>query len=364
MDEGDIDNLTMEQYLALTRGNQAPGVVKPKIRGNEGDETLYRAWERYNDLLYKCPTHEINSHQKVNIFYNVLGIMNHQLLDSQGPTSGMTPAQALTAIQTMADNSQKWQDGSSSRNIDSSSYSGGITAIVSKLDRLGRDIKKLKENLHAIQVGCQICDGAYLDKECPLNEEVQSIEEVKYGEFGIPFLNNNRNNEAAKRHVEQDEWLKRFYQCTETNREAHDKIIQGLKTKTHEGFIANKPRTKEDEKIKMNPRYGKVCKMIKERILKDHWSERFGDKEDDNKENIDDPEKYGEDKANVIMRDIHNKLNDDWFNSTSEEEDNLEGILDYLEPKSYDGLIDFDYKAYKKRKCRLLGLTYKEPRQS
>nr|GEU60901.1 hypothetical protein [Tanacetum cinerariifolium] len=45
-------------------------------------------------------------------------------------------------------------------------------------------LKKLKENVHAIQVGCQICEGSYLDKECPLNEEVKQAEEVKYGEFG------------------------------------------------------------------------------------------------------------------------------------------------------------------------------------
>ncbi|GJW00729.1 hypothetical protein Tco_1555980 [Tanacetum coccineum] len=64
----------------------------------EGDETVYQAWERYNDLLYKCPTHDINIHQKVNIFYNGLGTMNSQLLDSQRPIPGMTPAQALTAI--------------------------------------------------------------------------------------------------------------------------------------------------------------------------------------------------------------------------------------------------------------------------
>ncbi|GJV45511.1 hypothetical protein Tco_1430047 [Tanacetum coccineum] len=167
----DVDTLTMEQYLALSRENQAPDVVKPEIRGNvnfeiknqfmgelredtfygnkdedahdhidrvlsivglfnilgvskdavmlrvfpftfigsakrwvdriaqgtintwdllknsfiqrycppfitakqledihnfkqEGDESLYQAWERYNDLLYKCPTNDINSHQK------------------------------------------------------------------------------------------------------------------------------------------------------------------------------------------------------------------------------------------------------------------------------------------------------------
>ncbi|GJY29095.1 hypothetical protein Tco_0404862 [Tanacetum coccineum] len=30
----------------------------------EGDKTLYQAWKRYNDLLYKCPTHDINNHHK------------------------------------------------------------------------------------------------------------------------------------------------------------------------------------------------------------------------------------------------------------------------------------------------------------
>ncbi|GJT87058.1 hypothetical protein Tco_1068775 [Tanacetum coccineum] len=99
----------------------------------EGDETLYQAWERYNDLLYKCLAHDINSYQKVKIFYNGLGTMNRQLLDSQGPIPDMTPTQALTAIQTMADHSQKWHHGSSSRNIDSSSNTEGITTIDAKL---------------------------------------------------------------------------------------------------------------------------------------------------------------------------------------------------------------------------------------
>nr|GEV81173.1 hypothetical protein [Tanacetum cinerariifolium] len=82
----------------------------------ESDESLYQAYERYNDLLYKCPTHDINNHQK-----------------------------------------------------------------------------KLKENVHAIQVGCQICEGPHLDKECPHNEVVKQLEEVKYGEFRLstPFNGSN-----------------------------------------------------------------------------------------------------------------------------------------------------------------------------
>ncbi|GKB31904.1 hypothetical protein Tco_0871305 [Tanacetum coccineum] len=118
------------------------------------------------------------------------------------------------------------------------SNSKGIATIVNKLDSLGRDMKKLKENMHAIQVGCQTCEGAHLDKECPLNEDVKSIKEVKYREFGRPFLNNIRNDgrfnrgasgydqpslgerrpsltkiinkymeKEAKRHAKQDKWF-------------------------------------------------------------------------------------------------------------------------------------------------------------
>ncbi|GJX92338.1 hypothetical protein Tco_0345664 [Tanacetum coccineum] len=58
-----------------------------------------------------------------------MGTMNRQLLDSQWPIPCMTLAQALTTIQTMADHSQKWHDGSSSSNVDSSSNTKGITAI-------------------------------------------------------------------------------------------------------------------------------------------------------------------------------------------------------------------------------------------
>ncbi|GKA63015.1 mutator type transposase [Tanacetum coccineum] len=52
---------------------------------------------------------------------------------------------------------------------------------------------KLKESVHAIQVGCQICKGPHLDKDCPLNEEVKKVEEVKYGEFRrtAPFNGSN-----------------------------------------------------------------------------------------------------------------------------------------------------------------------------
>nr|GEX05072.1 hypothetical protein [Tanacetum cinerariifolium] len=133
--------------------------------------------------------------------------------------------QALMVIQFMADHSQKLHDGSSSRNIESSSNSEGIATIVNKLKNLGRDMKKLKENVHPIQVGCQTveelilirtalsrrkmpnCGGAHLDKDCPFKEEVKSIEEAKYGEFGRPSPFKDVAKDPRERSFDDYKWM-------------------------------------------------------------------------------------------------------------------------------------------------------------
>ncbi|GJU89397.1 hypothetical protein Tco_1301820 [Tanacetum coccineum] len=114
------------------------------------------------------------------------------MLDSQGPIPDMTPARALDSIQTMTNHSHKWHVGSSNKRTRSGS-SDGIVAIISKLDSLERDIKKLKQNVHVIQVSCGLYGGTHLVKECPFNEEVKGVEEVKYGEFERSFPNNGGN---------------------------------------------------------------------------------------------------------------------------------------------------------------------------
>ncbi|GKE73693.1 hypothetical protein Tco_1535734, partial [Tanacetum coccineum] len=145
-----------------------------------------------------------------------------------------------------------------SRSIKGSS-SEGIIAIVNKLENLGRDMKKLKENVHTIQVGCQTCEGAHLDKDYPLNEEVKGMEEPSSGEKR-PILTEAINKyikEASKRQAEQDERLKKFYQSTEANQETHDKIIQGLegKVKTLSNEVegrANNKKISDNEEQETN----------------------------------------------------------------------------------------------------------------
>nr|GEU52570.1 hypothetical protein [Tanacetum cinerariifolium] len=102
--------------------------------------------------------------------------------------------------------------------------------------------------------------------------------------------------------------------------------------------------------------------MTKDGILKDYWREKFNEEQDDMEvEDGEGLEECREDKVNTILGVVLDKLEGAWFNGTSEDGDDLEGIIDYLELKSYDGFIDIDDEAYKERKSKLLGMSYKKP---
>nr|GEU61559.1 hypothetical protein [Tanacetum cinerariifolium] len=286
MVEGDIDNLTIEQYLELTRGKQAPRVTHDavmlrvfpitltraakrwvdrlssgtvdswnllkkafiqmyclpsktakqlkEIRNfkQEGDETLYQAWERHNDFLYKFPTHDINNHQK-----------------------------------TMADHSQKWHDGSSSRN---SNYEG-ITTIVPQEE-------KQNVSYYVEPYELPILFGPSHTEEALVHETIESLKKIR---INRPLL-------KEIRHIDN-----------------YAKYMKDL--------VANKPKSKEDDKVRMNTR----CSALLQNQLppKEHDPGSFilscfirSDDQDsmdppvetDVSKECEDPEECKEDKANAL----------------------------------------------------------------
>nr|GEU63426.1 hypothetical protein [Tanacetum cinerariifolium] len=124
----------------------------------------------------------------------------------------------------------------------------------------------------------------------------------------------------------------------------------------------------------------KVCKMTKERILKDYWRQELnndpGNENEDNpidvepnidltqeenpfdeEEDCEDLENFRDERMELILDGVEDRIDDDWFTGTINDEDDLDGIVHCLELKSHD---DFD-EAYKERMCKLLGMTYKKP---
>ncbi|GKC55137.1 hypothetical protein Tco_1077882 [Tanacetum coccineum] len=111
-----------------------------------GDETLYHAWERYNDLLYQCPLHDLNCQQKVHIFYTSLDISTRKILDSSGFIPRMTPTQALESKQVMADHSHDLYDETITR-------------------------ERINDVLDNVDVIYESFNGKHLTKEYPLKKE-------------------------------------------------------------------------------------------------------------------------------------------------------------------------------------------------
>ncbi|GKE61731.1 hypothetical protein Tco_1512098 [Tanacetum coccineum] len=116
----------------------------------ELDETLYQAWEHFKELLMKCPQHYLTEMQEVILFYNGMDVPTRQVLDSRGVVPTKTVADAKTAIQEMAEYSQKWHNGTS-RGRSTETFDG-LAAIQAQLSNLGREIKKVNENIYAAQV--------------------------------------------------------------------------------------------------------------------------------------------------------------------------------------------------------------------
>ncbi|GJW39832.1 putative reverse transcriptase domain-containing protein [Tanacetum coccineum] len=209
----------------------------------EPDETLYQAWERFKELLMKCPQHYLTEMQEVILFYNGLDVPTRQILDSRGVVPTKTAADAKTAIQEMAEYSQKWHNGTSRGR--STETSDGLAAIQAQLNNLGREIKKVNEKVYAAQVGCEQCKGPHYTKDCPQKEEGKTLEEAYYTQFGGPFQGggyratalgyyqrNNANPLFQERRQSMEDTLSKFMSESAKRHEENSNLIKEIRAST------------------------------------------------------------------------------------------------------------------------------------
>ncbi|GJY17019.1 reverse transcriptase domain-containing protein [Tanacetum coccineum] len=111
----------------------------------EPDKNLYQAWERFKELMMKCPHYYLTEMLEVILSYNGLGIPTRQILNSRGAITSKTVVDAKIAI------------------------------------------KDLNEKVYATQVGCEQCKGPHYTKDFPLKEEDKTLKEAYYTQFGGPF---------------------------------------------------------------------------------------------------------------------------------------------------------------------------------
>ncbi|XP_073035330.1 uncharacterized protein [Primulina eburnea] len=73
-------------------------------------EQLYEAWERYKELLRKCPNHGFEDWVQIELFYNGLNGQTRTTVDAAagGTIFAKSPAQAYDLLEQMTINSYQW----------------------------------------------------------------------------------------------------------------------------------------------------------------------------------------------------------------------------------------------------------------
>ncbi|GJR94804.1 hypothetical protein Tco_0266978 [Tanacetum coccineum] len=184
----------------------------------EPNETLYQAWERFKELLMKCPQHYLTEMHE-------------------------TGADAKMAIQEMAKYSYKWHN-ETSRGRSTKSFNR-LAAIQAQLNNLGREIKKVNEKVYATQVGCEQCKGPHYTKDCPLKEEGKTLEEAYYTQFGGPFQGggyratapryyqrNKANPSYQERRQSMEDTLSKFMSESAKRHEENSNLIKEIRATT------------------------------------------------------------------------------------------------------------------------------------
>ncbi|GKA66828.1 DNA-directed DNA polymerase [Tanacetum coccineum] len=239
----------------------------------EPDESLFRAWERFKELLMKCPQHYLTDMQEVILFYNGLDVPTRHILDSKGVIPTKTVVDAKVAIQEMAEYSQKWHNETSSK-ARSTETSDGLAAIQAQLNNLRREIKKVNEKVYAAQVGCELCKGPHYTKDCPLKEEGKTLEEAYYTQFGAPYQpggqyraagpgfyqRNNGNSSYPDRRQTLEESLTKFMAESAKRHEENSNIIKEIRAST-DAAIRNQGTSIKTLEIQI----GQMSKVLQER---------------------------------------------------------------------------------------------------
>ncbi|PWA55153.1 hypothetical protein CTI12_AA434730 [Artemisia annua] len=153
----------------------------PEISEDQG-ETLFSAWERFEDLLFKCPEHKLNKHEQLQIFYNGLNIETRRILDFKEPIPKMTAARGLEKIDEIARHSSTWN-----------AKQEPVPYEPDELDSILKNIEKDESDMNSLTVEVNMVQHSFDD---PINRRVTDLERVIKKFIKDSYQNQRKNQET------------------------------------------------------------------------------------------------------------------------------------------------------------------------
>ncbi|KAL5577484.1 hypothetical protein UlMin_019183 [Ulmus minor] len=169
-------------------------------------ESLYEAWERFKEMLRKCPHHGIPIWLQVSTFYNGLVSNYRAMIDAAagGCLMGKTPEEAHELLEVMAENNNQWHSErviakrpAAVNEIDS------VNVLSTQVAALSRKMDSLSSKLESKPTAeCDLCGGNHASVECQPQEKKQTDLEGILGKFIEESRTNFRNQEAINRDIQ------------------------------------------------------------------------------------------------------------------------------------------------------------------
>ncbi|XP_039120620.1 uncharacterized protein LOC120257043 [Dioscorea cayenensis subsp. rotundata] len=169
-------------------------------------ETLFEAYERFKDLLRRCPHHSFASWMRVQIIYNALNYATCQLIDAAvgGSLSNKYPDEVEQLLESMASNDSPWASrGAPQKGAGIYEFSAN-DALAAKVDVLSRKLDLLMGSSSKSEsvMSCSTCRGGHEVAHYPIAiYSVAPIENVDYIVGQRPqgnFITSSMENQLSK----------------------------------------------------------------------------------------------------------------------------------------------------------------------
>ncbi|KAJ9548063.1 LOW QUALITY PROTEIN: hypothetical protein OSB04_020606 [Centaurea solstitialis] len=170
----DLVTKFLKKYFPPTRNAKLRNAIA--MFSQEPDESVSDAWERYKDLLRKCPHHGIPHCIQLETFYNALSNTDKGMLDATagGSFTDLTYNNAHALLDKIANNSSEWSDPRKlpRKSVSSTQDLDAIASLNAQIVALTNLVKNNLKPNQTIPLGNEMCANCEEDhpfEDCPEN---------------------------------------------------------------------------------------------------------------------------------------------------------------------------------------------------
>ena len=161
-------------------------------------ENLAEAWDRFHELLRKCPHHRLTRWMQVHTFYNGLRNATRTMIDASagGALMKKTTDQAYEILEDAATNTNQWpREKATPVNAVGGSDNAVLNNLVNHVAQLTKQLNRQQGTANAIQTNpwelCEFCGGQHNSTECQLGNP--TVEQAQY----VSRFNQNQSQQQG-----------------------------------------------------------------------------------------------------------------------------------------------------------------------